>query len=144
MSTPDAFPGLLAEGVTLAGTSRPNEVYAGVGEVVCDEVVVDDDLARGTILIRNSDGTASEWDGTNYPGDGALTVLKIPYAILAADTADGASGPIYTGGYFNFSWLLYNGQTSPTLAVCKRGFVGTMISISEPRGSNDPIALPAL
>lgn len=144
MPTPDAFRDLLA-GINLTeGSTYPNELLAGDSDTISDEVVLDDDYPRGTILVKNTDGTAGAWNGTDFPGNGSATVVKVPYAILAQPGADGDSAPIYTGGYFNYALLLKAAAASVTLPDAKRAFVGTMISIGNLRGSNGRIALPSL
>lgn len=142
--TPDAFPDLLAAGITNEGSSYPNNLYAGDADVVSDQVVLDADYPQFTILVKNTDGTAGAWNGTSFPGNASATVEKVPFAILAQPGLSGDSAPIYTGGYFNYALLKKAAAAAVTLADAKRGFVGTMISVDNIRGSNGRIALPAL
>lgn len=144
MSSMDAYPTQLASGFNDEGQTRPFELFAGEAPIVTNNYIAGQDLPMGAIVILDGSSTVRYWNGTDFPGNEAATVVNVPMGIVAVAALEDDNVAVYEAGFFNFAALKKTGNAAVTLDDAKRAFQGTDIHVGMLKGSNDRMTLPSL
>lgn len=143
MAFPDYSPGF----TNSEGSTYPTELFAGEKDLVTQNLTAGAAVAQFQPVMMNSSGDVIPWDGTNFPGDGALTVLPVPMGIAAMAIASGDVGPVFVSGAFNgnlttspIDWP--SGSSANTLLKRQRAFTGSGIIINDLKGAQTRMAIP--
>lgn len=150
MASPDTWPLNVASFNDSEGSSYPAELFAGESDIVTQPMVASAAIAifQPVMLDSSNAGKIKPWDGTNLPGDGALTVLPVPIGIACHAIASGDTGAVFTGGFFNgdtvTSPIDWSATSTGANTFLKRqhAFIGSGIRIGRPKGSNERMTFP--
>jgi len=117
----------LASGADAVGTLSPVNLWAGDDDVVTGEMVIASGLtfAKYEVLARNAAGEAIKFNPAGSAPD------NVAYGVAAQPTTVAGNVPVFLGGCFNHTALVWPASGMGTYALRQSAFLRTPIRIGK-------------